>query len=250
MINFCEGGLPVFRGSSALERGDLKSKGKGKLSFHFCGDDETAEVVLRTFISVNQLRIHGVAADMCDELACRISGASESTGKLVAQNNSETMVMPTELSTTNNTLRTNDKVQGNFLHDYEHKFANLPDHVQLIKLCSNVGTTKTVAKGQCLVGLDDAELDKLGRRREERGGREEYIVPRDDKLSKVKRMDPWEHEDRSSFGGGSQSPSRPSRNRDHDTILIRRWNLFLGHGREWNQQIRDGNDGGNPREPH
>ena len=27
MINFCESGHPVFRGSSALERGDLKSKG-------------------------------------------------------------------------------------------------------------------------------------------------------------------------------------------------------------------------------
>ena len=35
MINFCESGHPVFPGSSALERGDLKSKGKGKLSITF-----------------------------------------------------------------------------------------------------------------------------------------------------------------------------------------------------------------------
>ena len=35
MINLSESGHPVLRGSSALERGALKSKGKGTLSFHF-----------------------------------------------------------------------------------------------------------------------------------------------------------------------------------------------------------------------
>ena len=62
MLNFTESGHPVFRGSSALERGDLKSEGNGKLSIHFCGDDCTVEVVLRTIISVNQLSIYGALA--------------------------------------------------------------------------------------------------------------------------------------------------------------------------------------------
>ena len=48
MINFCESGHPVFRGSSAFERGDLKSKGKEKSSVHFNGSDETVEKVFRT----------------------------------------------------------------------------------------------------------------------------------------------------------------------------------------------------------
>ena len=74
MLNFSESGHPVFRGPSALARGDLKKQRKGKLSVHLCGDDNTAELVLRTIISVNQLSIYGAAADMCDELACRISG--------------------------------------------------------------------------------------------------------------------------------------------------------------------------------
>ena len=65
-----------------------------------------------------------------------------------------------------------------------------------------------------------------------------------------KRMDLWEHEDRSSFGGGSESPSRLLRHRDHVRLLIRWWNLFLCADREWNKQIRDGNDAGNTREPH
>ena len=113
---------------------------------------------------------------MCDELAWRISGCSESIGKRVAQNNSETMVMPTELSTTNKTPGTNEIVQGNLVHGYERKFANLPDHLQLIKLCSNAGIAKTVAKEH----LDDAELDNLG------GSYREYTLPRDDTFSKVK----------------------------------------------------------------
>ena len=119
MLNVSESGHSVFRGSSALERGDLKSKGKGKLSLHFCGDDNTAELVLRTIISVNQLSICGAVADMCDELAVRIWGCSERTGELVAQNNPGTMVIPTAVSTANTTPLTNDNVQGNLLHDDE-----------------------------------------------------------------------------------------------------------------------------------
>ena len=57
MINFSESGHPVFRGSSALERGALRSKEKGKLSIHVCGVDATADLVLRTVISVNQLSV-------------------------------------------------------------------------------------------------------------------------------------------------------------------------------------------------
>ena len=88
-INFSESGHPVFHGSSALERGALQSNGKGKLSIHFCGDDDTAKVVLRTIISVNQFSVYGAVADMCDELAWKISGCSVGTVKPVAPNNPE-----------------------------------------------------------------------------------------------------------------------------------------------------------------
>ena len=61
--------IPFFRGSSAFEQGELKSKGKGNLSLHFNGSDETIEVILRTVISVNQLSVYGAVADMCGDLA-------------------------------------------------------------------------------------------------------------------------------------------------------------------------------------
>ena len=111
MINLSESGHPVSRVSIAFERRDLKSKGKGKLSIHFNGSDETVEVILRKVISVNQLSVYGAVAEMCDELACIISGSSERTGGFVDPNNPETMVIPTELSTTNKTPLTNDNVR-------------------------------------------------------------------------------------------------------------------------------------------
>ena len=55
MLNFAESGDLVFRASGAVESGELKSKGKGVITIHFNGGDETIELILRTIISVNQL---------------------------------------------------------------------------------------------------------------------------------------------------------------------------------------------------
>ena len=44
MIKFTENGHPVFRATSPLSRGTLKSKGGGKLSIHFCADGDTVVV--------------------------------------------------------------------------------------------------------------------------------------------------------------------------------------------------------------
>ena len=50
MIKFSESGHPVFRATSSLSRGTLKSKGGGKLSVHFCADEGTIETFFRTII--------------------------------------------------------------------------------------------------------------------------------------------------------------------------------------------------------
>ena len=67
MIKFRESGHPVFRATSPLSRGTLKSKGRGKLSIHFCADEGTIETIFRTIISVNQLSIFGAVSDVFDE---------------------------------------------------------------------------------------------------------------------------------------------------------------------------------------
>ena len=57
MLNFAESGHPVCRATSALERGESRSKGKGKKSIHFNGSEETVELILCSLVSVNQLSI-------------------------------------------------------------------------------------------------------------------------------------------------------------------------------------------------
>ena len=73
MLTFAESKHPVFRSTSQLSRGTLKSKGGGKLSIHFCADGGTIETVFRTIISVNQLSIYGAVSDLCEEYkACHV----------------------------------------------------------------------------------------------------------------------------------------------------------------------------------
>ena len=87
MLNFPESGHPTFLATSALERGELRSKGKGKKSIHFNGSEETIILVLRTIICVNQLSICGAVANLCKEL----SKDSEVAGKLAANEDLESM---------------------------------------------------------------------------------------------------------------------------------------------------------------
>ena len=51
MLEFGESRHPVFRATSPLSRGQLKSKGGGKLSIHYRADLDTIKTVFRTIIS-------------------------------------------------------------------------------------------------------------------------------------------------------------------------------------------------------
>ena len=186
------------------------------MSIHFNGSDETVEVILRTVISVNQLSIYGSVSDMCGELAWEISRHSKGTDKLVAPENPETMVMPPEMSTTNQTSQTDAEVQGNLLREYEQKFPDLPEHVQLTKLCSNAGVAKTVVIGQYFTTLTDEELDRL------KGPCREYTLPRSDQ-SQVKG---WIR------GNTKIGPVLD--------VIVCYMIESLGQDRERNQQIRNG----------
>ena len=98
----------------------------------------------------------------------------------MALDNLETMVMPPEVSTTDQISATDARVQGNLLRESDHKFANHPDHLELTKLCYNAGLAKTVEKRQHFTTLDDTELDRL------KGSCREYNLPRSDQSSQVK----------------------------------------------------------------
>ena len=50
LLEFAERGCPIFRVTTPLSRGNLKSKGHGKLSIHFAADHQTIETVFRVFV--------------------------------------------------------------------------------------------------------------------------------------------------------------------------------------------------------
>ena len=58
LLEFAESGHPIFRATSQLSRGRLKSKGHGKLSMHYCAELETIETMFRIIVSVNQLSLY------------------------------------------------------------------------------------------------------------------------------------------------------------------------------------------------
>ena len=55
VVTLAESGHPVFRTTSPLSRGVLKSKGGGKLSIHCCADFSIISTVFRTVTSVSSV---------------------------------------------------------------------------------------------------------------------------------------------------------------------------------------------------
>ena len=64
LLRFAESGHPIFRATIPLSWGQLKSKGKGKVSIHFSADTDTIDTIYLIILSVNQLSIYGAVADM------------------------------------------------------------------------------------------------------------------------------------------------------------------------------------------
>ena len=67
LLEFAEIGCPIFRATTPLSRGNLKSKGHGKLSIHFAAVEETIETIFRIIVFANRLSLYGAVANMCEE---------------------------------------------------------------------------------------------------------------------------------------------------------------------------------------
>ena len=78
-MEFAESGCPIFRATTPLSRGQLRSKGHGKLSIHYAADLETIETIFRIIVSANQLSISSWSYDMeghakkCVERFCELA---------------------------------------------------------------------------------------------------------------------------------------------------------------------------------
>ena len=93
MITHAGSGHPVYE--SIVQKSQLKSKGGGKLSIHYCADFETIETVFRTITSVNQLSLYGAVAEMCEEY----ESCHDRTGRPVVEGQSNPLFVPSVLKT-------------------------------------------------------------------------------------------------------------------------------------------------------
>ena len=67
LVEFAESGCPIFRATTPLSRGQLKSKGHGKLSIHHAAVQESVETIFRIIVSANQLSLYGAVAEICEK---------------------------------------------------------------------------------------------------------------------------------------------------------------------------------------
>ena len=133
LLTFAETDHPGFRGSSALERGDSRSKGSGNRSIHFNGSTQNIELLLQMVIFVNHLSIYGAVADMIEELPVgqRAVGEPKARGQL----GKVEILTQHPLAQ----MQANEERQGNLLQEYEQRFEKLSEDQKLSKLCSEAG---------------------------------------------------------------------------------------------------------------
>ena len=178
MIKFRESGHPVFRATSPLSRGTLKSKEGGKLSIQFCADGDTIETVFRTFIYVCQLSIYGAVSELCEECkACHVR-----TGRPVLAGQSDPLFVPTSSLMKIPTLSTDDPSHEDLLQKYKERVERLPQQNRVIKFCIDAGFLTTVEVGQYIMTKDTEEFSQCT----ESVACREYTLPRDEKSSDPK----------------------------------------------------------------
>ena len=76
-------------------RGQLKSKGRCKLSVHDAADQETNETIFRIIVSANQLSFYGAVAEICEEY----ESLHERTGRPVVMGQSSSSLVLSAIKT-------------------------------------------------------------------------------------------------------------------------------------------------------
>ena len=178
MIRFSESGHPVFRATSPLSRGTLKSKGGGKLSIHFCADGDTIETVFRTIISVDQLSIYGALSDLCEEYSI----CQARTGRLVLAEQSDPLFEPASLLIMTPTPSIEIPAQENLVHKHKERVERLSQQDRVINICTDARFLRTVEVGQYFMTKDTEEFSQIT----EPVACREYTLPREEKSSDPK----------------------------------------------------------------
>ena len=172
MLEFGESGHPVFRATSPLSRGQLKSKGGGKLSIHYCTDLETIKTVLRTIICVNELSLYGAVAEICEEY----ESLHDRTGQPVVGGQSSSSLVLSVIKT-NMPLDRDDRAHKDLLLQQDgERIEKLSQQDRLSKFCMDAGFLNIVEIGQYFMTEDTAEFSQFT----DAVACREYTLPREE----------------------------------------------------------------------
>ena len=141
LLEFAESGCPFFRATTPLSRGQLRSKGHGKLSIHFAADQETIETVFRIIVSANQLSVYGAVAEMCEEYES-LHDRSGQPDVLMGQS-----LVLSEIKAEVSLDFADPSHQNLLLQRYEERIEMLSRENKVSKLCMNAGVIHVVEVG-------------------------------------------------------------------------------------------------------
>ena len=173
LLKFAESGHPIFRSTTPLSRGKLKSKGKWKVSIHFSADQDTVDTIYRIILSVNQLSVYGAVAAICEEYESH----QDSTGQPVTLVGQSIVLGEIKAETpVHDEDPRNDQI---IWRQYVQQIESLSPENRVSKFCKEAGFMRVVEVGQYFVTRDASEFQQTVACRE-------YTLPRDDKASQPK----------------------------------------------------------------
>ena len=142
----------IFRATTPLSRGQLKSKGRGKLSIHFAADQDTVDTIYRIILSVNQLSVYGAVAAVCEEF----EGHQDRTGEPVILMGQSVVLGEVKAETP---LHDEDPMNDQIIwQQYFQQVESLSPENRLSKFCKEAGFMSVVEVGQYFVTRNASEF--------------------------------------------------------------------------------------------
>ena len=173
LLEFAESGCPIFRATTPLSRGNLKSKGHGKLSIHFTADYPTIETIFRIIAFANQLSLYGAVANMCEEFESH-QDRSGQPDVLMGQS-----IVLSEIKAEVPLESDIQSHQNLLLQQHEERIKLLSQENKVSKFCMDAGFIHVVEIGQYFMTKDTEEQFFARACRE-------YTLPRNDESSQPK----------------------------------------------------------------
>ena len=147
LLEFAESGCPIFLATTPFSRCKLKSKGHGKLSFHYAADHQTIETIFRIIVSANQLSLYGAVANMCEEFES-LQDRSGQPDVLMGQS-----IVLSEIKAEVPLENNIPSHQNLLLQRYEERIEMLSQENKVSKFCMDAGFIHVVEIGQYFSGV-------------------------------------------------------------------------------------------------